>query len=92
MDSTSEYYHDYYNNIDYGNTFQILYTKKELNDMLNGTHRIFKLVDIGGKSGTGGYLGIDIQVEDVFDSTASAKYFKHLNTNIKLRKGDIFLY
>ena len=48
--------------------------------------------EIDGTMGAGGYLGIDIQILEVYDSTATAIYFKHPDTNIKLRKGDIFLY
>ena len=44
------------------------------------------------KESSGGYLGIDIKVVDIFDSTATAIYYKHADKNLRLRKGDIFLY
>ena len=45
----------------------------------------------GIKGSSRGYLGIDIKVVDVFDSTATAVYYKHADRNLRLRKGDIFL-
>ena len=92
MDSTTKFYNDYYTNKEYGKSFSIIYTKEELNHLLNGTHSFFKMKEIDGTMGAGGYLGIDIQILEVYDSTATAIYFKHPDPNIKLRKGDIFLY
>ena len=46
----------------------------------------------GLKGSSVGYLGNDIKVVDVFDSTATAIYYKHADKNLRLRKGDIFLY
>ena len=42
--------------------------------------------------GAGGYLRIDIQIQEVYDSTATAIYFKQPDPNLNLSKGDIFLY
>ena len=42
-DTTSTYYKDYHSTIEYGNSFKIVYTKQELNDLLNRTHRLFKM-------------------------------------------------
>ena len=93
LDTTSTYYKDYHSTIKYGNSFKIVYTKQELNDLLNRTHRLFKMGEMEGiKGSSGGYLGIDIKVVDVFDSTATAIYYKHADKNLRLRKGDIFLY
>ena len=36
QDTSSKFYKDYYTNTEYGNSFEISYTKKELNDLLNG--------------------------------------------------------
>ena len=93
LDTTSTYYKDYHSTIEYGNSFKLVYTKQELNDLLNRTHRLFKMGEMEGINGSsGGYLGIDIKVVDVFDSTATAIYYKHADKNLRLRKGDIFLY
>ena len=46
----------------------------------------------GFQGSSGSYLGIDIKVVDVFYSTATAIYYKHADKNLRLRKGDIFLY
>ena len=93
LDTTSTYYKDYHSTIEYGNSFKLVYTKQELNDLLNRTHRLFKMGEMEGiKGSSGGYLGIDIKVVDVFDSTATAIYYKHVDKNLRLRKGDIFLY
>ena len=93
LDTTSTYYKDYHSTIEYGNSFKIVYTKQELNDLLNRTHRLFKMGEMEGiKGSSGGYLGIDIKVVDVFDSTATAVYYKQADKNLRLRKGDIFLY
>ena len=93
LDTTSTYYKDYHSTIEYGNSFKLVYTKQELNDLLNRTHRLFKMGEMEDiKGATGGSLGIDIKVVDVFDSTATAIYYKHADKNLRLRKGDIFLY
>ncbi len=93
LDTTSTYYKYYHSTTEYGNSFKIVYTKQELNDLLNRTHRLFKMGEMEGiKGSSGGYLGIDIKVVDVFDSTATAIYYKHADKNLRLRKGDIFLY
>ena len=61
--------------------------------ILNRTHRLFKMGEMEDiKGATGGSLGIDIKIVDVFDSTATAIYHKHADKNLRLRKGDIFLY
>ena len=93
LDTTSTYYKYYHSTTEYGNSFKIFYTKQELNDLLNRTHRLFKMGEMEGiQASYGGYLGIDIKVVDVFDSTATAIYYKHVDKNLRLRKGDIFLY
>ena len=93
LDTSSTYYKNYHSTTEYGNSFQIGYTKQELNDLLNRTHRMYKMGEMEGfKGASGGYLGIDIKVVDVFDSTATAIYYKHADKNLRLRKGDIFLY
>ena len=92
-DSTSIEYENYHSVTEYGKSLNIVYTKQELNDLLNGDHRLFKMGEIDGiKGATGGYTGIDIKILEVFDSTATAKYYLHPDKNLKLRKGDIFLY
>ena len=93
LDTTSTYYKYYHSTTEYGNSFKIFYTKQELNDLLNRTHRLFKMGEMEGiQASYGGYLGIDIKVVDVFDLTATAIYYKHADKNLRLRKGDIFLY
>ena len=93
FDTTSTYYKNYHSTTEYDNSFKIVYTKQELNDLLNRTHRLFKMGEMEGiQASYGGYLGIDIKVVDVFDSTATAIYYKHADKNLRLRKGDIFLY
>jgi len=93
LDTTSTDYKYYHSTTEYGNSFRLVYTKQELNDLLNRTHRLFKMGEMEGFQGSsGGYLGIDIKVVDVFDSTATAIYYKHADKNLRLRKGDIFLY
>ena len=93
LDTSSTYFKNYHSTAEYGNSFNIGYTKQELNDLLDRTHRLYKIGEMEGfKGGTGGYLGIDIKVVDVFDSTATAIYYKHADANLRLRKGDVFLY
>jgi hypothetical protein len=93
LDTSSTYFKNYHNTTEYGNSFNIGYTKQELNDLLDRSHRLYKMGEMEGiKGATGGYLGIDIKVVDIYDSTATAIYYKHSDKNLRLRKGDIFLY
>ena len=93
LDTSSTYFKNYHSTTEYENSFNIGYTKQELNDLLDRTHRLYRMGEMEGiKGATGGYLGIDIKVVDIFDSTATATYYKHADKNLRLRKGDIFLY
>ena len=42
--------------------------------------------------GVGGFTGIKVQINSIYDSTVSAKIYSIENPNILLREGDILKY